>query len=123
MKKFTFLLLLTAFFAVNLSGQTPAVKTNPAMDSKNEVNILVDNNDGVIVSIENSESNRNYILVQTDPAQGKIETIKGNSSTVEFKKLSFSKKGSTSYMILKDDFSSVGKFIVKAKKNSIGLKK
>ncbi len=80
MKKFTFLFLLTAFIAVNVFGQTPTLKTNPVMDSNNEVTIIVDNNNGVIASIENSVSDQSYILIQSGPAEGIIETIKGNGS-------------------------------------------
>ncbi len=115
MKKFTFLFVLMAFIAINLSAQTPTLKTSPAMDTNKEVAVTTDNNSGVIASIENSVRGESYILVQTDPPTGKIETLKGNGRTIEFSKLTFTHNEKRTYLVLKKDFTTIGHFKVKAR--------
>jgi len=113
MKKFTFLFVLMAFIAINLSAQTPTLKTSPAMDANKEVAVTTDNNSGVIASIENSVRGETYILVQTDPPTGKVETLKGNGRTIEFAKLTFTRDEKRTYLVQKKDHSVVGMFKVK----------
>jgi hypothetical protein len=115
MKKLIFLIPLMVFCAIQIMGQNPTLKTNPAMDSKNEVNISKENanqNNGVVAYLENSVAGQTYYLVQVSPEGGITETITGNGSKVEFSKLSFPTKRVTSYMVQTTDFTVIGTFTV-----------
>jgi hypothetical protein len=108
MKKITILIAFMAFTVTSVFSQTASLKTNPAMDLKNEITIMVNDLNGLVVELENSVRDQVYHLVQTEPLGiGIIESLKGDGSTLKFEQLNFSKKGSYSFIIVKPDYTTV----------------
>ena len=113
MKKFTLLITLIAFFAVNTFAQS--VTTIPALDvSTTTPSIHFSNNGDVTITVNNPKPNVQYTLLKPGAPPTIIEQLTANASgdKLSFKKLQFSLPGTYNYNVLSKDYGVAESFNV-----------